>query len=275
LTPYYKAIDPSFNKITYVRYADDWILGVRGSKEDCKHILEKIRNFLKEDLNLNLSESKTLLTNANEDKALFLGTEIFRLRHQSFSSSQFGYIKRNGREVRLESPKQRIVKKLTNIGFLKNNIPVPRFLWLHNDKDTIVTLYNSVYRGYINYYSFAENLNRVSSWLHFVLKTSCAKLLASKFKLETQKKVFIKYGSDLKGEDRIGFVQAVYGLDGWDFKIKNREIIPTLYAETLSKASLQNLKCAVCESEYRVEMDHIRMMKDLNPKLNKIRRPYG
>lgn len=90
---------------------------------------------------------------------------------------------------------------------------MPRFLWLHNDKDTIVTLYNSVYRGYINYYSFAENLNRVSSWLHFVLKTSCAKLLASKFKLETQKKVFIKYGSDLKGEDRIGFVQAVYGMD--------------------------------------------------------------
>ncbi len=269
-TPYYKAIDPSFKKITYVRYAYDWILGVRGSKEDCKHILEKIRIYLKEDLKLNLSDSKTLLTNANEDKALFLGTEIFRLRHQSFLSSQFGYIKRNGREVRLESPKQRIVKKLTNKGFLKNNVPVPRFLWLHYDKDTIITLYNSVYRGYINYYSFAENLNRVSSWLHFVLKTSCAKLLASKFKLETQKKVFIKYGSDLKGEDRIGFVQAVYGMDAWDFKIKNREIIPTLYAETLSKASLQNLKCAVCESEYRVEMHHIRMMKDLNPKLNKI-----
>lgn len=38
----------------------------------------------------------------------------------------------------------------------------------------------------------------------------------------------------------------------------------------MSKASLQNLKCAVCESEYRVEMHHIRMMKDLNPKLNKI-----
>ena len=265
-TPYYKAIDPSFKKITYVRYADDWILGVRGSKEDCKHILEKIKIFLKEYLKLNLSDSKTLLRNANEDKALFLETEIFRSRHQSFSSSQFGYIKRNGREVRLESPKQRLVKKLTNIGFLNNNVPVPRFIWLHNDKDTIITLYNSVYRGYINYYSFAENLNRVSSWLHFVLKTSCAKLLAAKFKLETQNKVFIKYGSDLKGEDRIGFVQAVYGMDAWNFKIKNREIIPTLYAETLSKASLQNLKCAVCESEYRVEMHHIRMMKDLNSK---------
>lgn len=47
-------------------------------------------------------------------------------------------------------------------------------------------------------------------------------------------------------------------------------MIPTLYAETLSKASLSNLKCAVCDSDYRVEMHHVRMMKDLNPKLKKI-----
>lgn len=66
--------------------------------------------------------------NANKDKALFLGTEIFRLRRQSFSSSQFGYIIRKGGEVRLESPKKKIVKNLTNKGFLKNNIPEPRFL---------------------------------------------------------------------------------------------------------------------------------------------------
>ena len=43
-----------------------------------------------------------------------------------------------------------------------------------------------------------------------------------------------------------------------------------LYAETLSKASLSNLKCAVCDSYYRVEMHHIRRLKDLNPKLNKV-----
>lgn len=95
-------------------------------------------------------------------------------------------------------------------------------------------------------------------------------MLASKFSLETQKKVYIKFGKDLKGEDRIGFVQAVYGMNAWDFKAKPIDSIPTLYAETISKASLQNLICAVCESEYRVEMHHIRMIKDLNPKLNKI-----
>lgn len=103
-------------------------MGVRGSKEDCRILLDKIRTFLDKDLNLVLSEKKTLITNANEDKAMFLGTEVFRLRHQSFSSSQFGFIKRNGKEVRLEAPKQKILKKLTNVGFLDNNEPVPRFL---------------------------------------------------------------------------------------------------------------------------------------------------
>ena len=269
-TPYYKMLDPSFKKLVYVRYADDWIIGVRGSKDDCKIILEKIRTFLKDKLNLELSLKKTLITNAKDERALFLGTEIFRRKHQSFTFSQFGFIKRNGREVRLEAPKQRIMKKLIKAGFIINGEPSPRFLWLHNDKDTIITLYNSIYRGYINYYSFAENLTRISSWLHFVLKTSCAKLLASKFKLETRSKTFVKFGNDLKGDDRIGFVKAVYGMNAWDFKISIKEVIQTMYAETISEASLQNLTCAVCDSNYRVEMHHVRMTKDLNPKLNKV-----
>jgi hypothetical protein len=84
---------------------------------------------------------------------------------------------------------------------------------LPNDKDTIIALYNSVYRGLINYYSFAENRNRISSSVHYILKTSCSKLLAAKFKLVTQSKVFAKFGSNLKGEDRIGFVDAIYGMD--------------------------------------------------------------
>ncbi|RKF63033.1 putative 91 kDa protein in cob intron [Erysiphe neolycopersici] len=182
-TPYYKAMDPSFNKLTY---------------DDCITILDKIKIFLKQELNLELSDSKTLITNAKEGKARFLGTDIFRKSHQSFSSSQFGFIKRNGREVRLEAPKQRILKKLTSVGFV-------------------------------------ENRNRISSSIHYILKTSCVKLLAAKFKLETQNKVFTKFGSNLKGENRISFLDA----------------------------------CAVCDSDYRVEMHHVRM-KDLNPKLKKI-----
>jgi len=58
-------------------------------------------------------------------------------------------------------------------------------------------MYNSVGRGYLNYYSFAHNYNGVVNLVQHILKSSCAKLLAAKFNLKTQKKVFEKFGSDL------------------------------------------------------------------------------
>lgn len=50
------------------------------------------------------------------------------------------------------------------------------------------------------------------------------------------------------------------------FLTSDTPIIKALYG-SISLATLDNLKCAVCESEYRVEMHHVRHMKDLNPKL--------
>jgi group II intron reverse transcriptase/maturase len=276
-------IDPNFKKLVYVRYADDWIVGVRGSFEDCQSILEQLRVFLRDNLKLTLSDpsEKTFITNARQGRALFLGTRIGRGLHQTFNYSLGSFARRNNRDIRLEVPLDRIHKKLNDIGFLKDRTPIPRFLWLHNSKDQIISLYNSVYRGYLNYYSFAMNKNQLSSYLHFVLKTSCAKLLAAKFTLDTQNKVHLEFGKDLKGKDKIGFIVAEYGLTPWDFKtpsvtrsprnkISESGILNTLYAETTSVASLENLSCSNCGSKYRVEMHHVKYLKDLNPKLSKI-----
>jgi hypothetical protein len=261
------SLDPQFKKLVYVRYADDWLVGIRGSKQECQNILERIKIFLKTELKLELSTKKTLITNASEDKALFLGTRIFKAKHQTFSRSRFGFVQRNNRDIRLEAPLDRVTRKLTEVGFFSDKMPVPRFLWLANDKDTIITLYNSVYRGYINYYSFAVNLNQLSSWVHYILKTSCAKLLAAKFNMKSQSKIHKTFGKDMKGKDRIKFVSAVYGLKPWNFKTSEVDVIKTLYTETLSIASLQNLSCSKCGSNYRVEMHHVRHLKDLNPKM--------
>ena len=90
-------------------------------------ILKEIKDFLNEKLDLKLSESKTLITNANDGKALFLGTKIFRSQHQAFSRNS-GFVRRIGREIRLEAPLDRIIKKLTEAKFIHNGIPNPRFL---------------------------------------------------------------------------------------------------------------------------------------------------
>ena len=271
-------LDPNFKKLVYVIYADDWILGVRGSREDCVQLLKLIKDYLKEVLKLNLSEKNTLITNASRDKALFLGTKVFKARHQSFNRS-LGFVKRNSREVRLLAPIDRITKKLKEAKFLFKDQPSPRFLWLHNSKDQIIALYNSVYRGYMNYYSFAHNLGRISGFIHNTLRSSCAKLLAAKFSLQSQKQVFSKFGKNLQGKDNIAFVAPTYTLKVWDFKIPDKHLksditqtglLSTLYASNISKASLEGLICAMCESDYRVEMHHVKYLKDLNPKLNKV-----
>jgi len=103
------------------------MLGVRGNRNDCVILLNKVKNFLKEELKLNLSEEKTLITNARKDRALFLGTVIGIGEHQTFNHT-FGYASRNAKTIRFEIPKQRIEKKLTEAGFIKKGISYPRFI---------------------------------------------------------------------------------------------------------------------------------------------------
>lgn len=52
--------------IKYIRYADDFILGVKGSQEDCQWIKSKLSEFIRETLKMELSEEKTLITHSSE-----------------------------------------------------------------------------------------------------------------------------------------------------------------------------------------------------------------
>lgn len=127
-------------------------------------------------------------------------------------------------------------------------------------------------RGYLNYYSFTHNYSRVASSLEFILKTSCAKLLAAKFKLGSVTKVIKRYGGNLKGEDKIGFLKPSYKINVWGFKSNPKDRIKTLFASYLSAATLDSLECVKCGSSYRVEMHHVRLLSDLNPKLSEVDR---
>ena len=64
----------------------------------------------------------------------------------------------------------------------------------HNE---ILCMYNTISRDYLNYYRFAHNYNELVNLIQHILKSSCAKLLAAKFNLKTQKKVFEKFGRDM------------------------------------------------------------------------------
>lgn len=138
-------------------------------------------------------------------------------------------------------------------------------------KDAIILLYNSVYRGIINYYRFTDNFNALSAKIYNILKDSCTRLLAAKYG-KSRPGIYREYGKDLKGKDKHGFVPITLGIDLKAFKKQGNDVLFRFNAEGISKANLDNLVCGACGSDYRVEMHHVRMMKDLDPKKSKIDR---
>lgn len=64
-----KTMSPRF--IQYVRYADDFILGIGGSKRDAMSIRDQIDTYLKSNLHLTVSTNRVI--NRNEGPAQFLG----------------------------------------------------------------------------------------------------------------------------------------------------------------------------------------------------------
>jgi len=87
-------MDNEYRRLKYVRYADDFLIGVIGSKEDCVKIKKEITTFLSEKLKLTLSEEKTLITHANKS-AKFLGYEIYvRKSNNQTKRDKSGRLKR-------------------------------------------------------------------------------------------------------------------------------------------------------------------------------------
>lgn len=269
--------DSSFKKLNYVRYADDWIIGVRGTYKETLDILSSIKTYLSS-IGLTLSDSKTKVTNLNTSKVLFLGTEITRARlHSIVRINRLGILKRNSRQLRLTAPLRRIVSQLHMANFMKDNISHPKFIWMTLEHRQILHLYNSVLRGILNYYNFVHNYGKLVSRIQYELKQSCAKLLAAKFSLGTMSKVYSKFGNKLeyvhfnkeKGETKVySFLKPSYKLT-MRFLINSSPIVQTLYG-TKSIANLDGLECNICKSNENVEMHHVRHLKDLNPKLYKI-----
>lgn len=102
-------------------------------------------------------------------------------------------------------------------------------------------------RGIANYYTFAANAGKLNRFITLILKRSCSKLLATKFKLGTMKAAYLKFSGDLTSPKGTKFVRLSYTVNS-EFKINSSPIVTSLYAIN-SIANLYELKCAVCASD--------------------------
>lgn len=274
----YTIQDNTFRKLVYIRYADDWIIGIKGTHEEVKDILNKVKEFLKVNLQLTVSDEKTKITHINKNKVLFLGTHISRSKVVHVSSrvhnknGKFETVAQRMRKlILLEAPLIRIRHKLTDAKFMAKGKPCPKFVWSVLQPKQILSLYNSVFRGYINYYNFTSNRSKLVSFIRWVMFFSLGRTLATKFSTRVSKivqKFGINYQFINPESKNPGLWKPSYkaNLGAAKFKINVDTRVNSLYATSKSIARLDNLSCSSCGSTHKVEMHHIRYMKDLNPK---------
>ena len=273
-------MDPNFRRLYYVRYVDDFVVGVIGSYKNTLDIQEKIRIFLKNTLKLTLNEKKTFITNFSKKPIKFLGAYIkgtweTEKRIQTIVKNGVRYKVRVTGRVGLHAPIKDLFEKATLSGFFKKKhtkfVPT-RVGWLINlDHADIIRYFNSVIRGNLNYYSFANNRKSLGSFIHG-LKWSCARTLALKYKLRFASKVFRKFGSKLKCPDT-GLELAIPKTFKAIKIFGCNEPLPddVLFKKWRNKLTRSNLfkQCIICGSKEQIEMHHVRQIKDLKRKANK------
>jgi len=158
--------DLDYKRLQYIRYADDFIIGVIGSKEDSLRIKEDIRSFLSEKLKLTLSVEKTKITHTS-NFARFLSYDISISRSDAIKKDINGVRKRmyNG-QIKLYVPHEKWASKLKQLNAItisKNADGTERYKATHrsgliNKNDIqILQAYNAEVRGLYNYYCIANN----------------------------------------------------------------------------------------------------------------------
>ena len=192
--------DPDFRRLKYVRYADDFALAFAGPKEEAEAIKQRLRTFLLEELKLNLSDEKTLITHTRDSAAKFLNYEITTLHCDTKQTRN-----KNGRKRRsinggigLKVPRKVVEDKCKR--YMSKGKPTHRAELLNESDFTIMATYQLEYRGLVNYYRMAYNLYTLRK-LKWVMEQSLTKTLASKYKISVSK-VYKKYKAELDVEGK-------------------------------------------------------------------------
>jgi len=273
------ATDPSFRRLKYVRYADDFLLGFIGTKAEAEEIKQKLQRFLREEVKLELSETKTLVTHARSEAARFLGYEVTVLHDNSkqTASRHTGVSRRsiNG-NIGLRVPED--VQKEKCDRYMQGGKAVHRTELMQDSDFTIIAKYQTEYRGIANYYRLAYNMHTLKK-LKWVMQTSLLKTLASKHKMSVTQ-VVKKYEAELEVDDKkYKVLQVTIQREGrkplvatwggiplsWDIKatLKEKptmiwgdrsELVQRLLAET----------CELCGSHDDVQVHHVRKMSNLH-----------
>jgi group II intron reverse transcriptase/maturase len=206
--------DESYVRVQYVRYADDFIIGIEGSYEVAKTILQKVKRWIDVELKLKLNPKKTGIVKYSVSPIKFLGYTIMaphlrRAKKPLFSlkMAPIFRLKRGKIRIRFFMDYYKVLDKLKSNGFVKvrtrHNKHTEhgyrgtfRSNLINLEHADILRYYNSVIKGLYNYYNFVGNMSNLAHVL-WLLTESCCLTLARKFKLRTMAATYRKFGKDL------------------------------------------------------------------------------
>jgi group II intron reverse transcriptase/maturase len=268
--------DSGFRRLKYVRYADDFLLGYIGPKSEAEEIKHKLEVFLREQLKLELSQAKTLITHARTETARFLGYEIHVLHDDRKHT--------NGRrsvnaQIGFQVPHDVIDQKCQD--YMEEGKPIHRPELLKDQVLTIVSTYQAEYRGLVEYYRLAYDLSQKLPRLKWNMERSLIKTLAAKLQLPGVQ-VYKRYratlmvkGNPYRGlrvtKEREGKKPLVAEWGGipltWNIGATLNDQLERIWS-TRSELEERLLAdtCEYCGAIERCQVHHVHALKDLQMK---------
>jgi group II intron reverse transcriptase/maturase len=265
--------DPGYRRLRYSRYADDHLLGFTGPKAEAEQIKQRLAEFLRDELKLELSQDKTLITHARSQAATYLGYEISA--HHDHSKGARGRRWTDG-FIKLSVP--RAVVKAKMAPHMRRGKPAHRRELVNQDDHTIIATFGAEYRGLVQYYLLAGNvywLNR----LEWAMRTSMLRTLAAKHRSTVSKmtarhraRIETPYGLRTCFEatvTRQGRQPLVARFGGIPLK-RNRKAVPfdrvpdpTPHRHREVVRRLLRNVCEICKRTDNIQIHQIRKLADL------------
>lgn len=188
-------------RFVYARYADDWIILGNFPKRLAEEIKKHAAEWLKSELNAQLAEDKTLITDIRNPNtpAHFLGFEIrcFRKKKLAYKVSNFGgrpvLTRVAGSEISSYPDQQRLISRLHMKGYCtKNGKPLPQSWMSTLETFALISRFNAVLLGFGNFYHGFVPKSTLNRWV-YIIRFSLLKTLAQKYDTNI-KNIFTRFG---------------------------------------------------------------------------------
>jgi hypothetical protein len=261
-----------------VRYADDFLIGINGSKEDCQTIKQRLSEFICNELKMELSEEKTLITHSS-NYARFLGYDVRVRRNNDVRKAGNTTQQTAELAIPLNDKIMRFLfdKKVINQSKNGEIKPWTRLALTRCSDLEIVTAYNAELRGICNYYSLASNFGKLN-YFAYLMEYSCLKTLACKHKTTIAK--IIRRNKDGKGKWRIAYKnkkgdcycyfanfseckESSFSIDAIDTTAMKHTRTKTVFEQRLAAKVCELCGCTDAE---HYDIHHVHKVKDLKGK---------